>query len=80
MDAYSRMSEIDSLCDLPRMIRNKNRKRDVYNVCHVSRWLSRSCLWEHHKRQRPRYERDLCLMWEHAHRPTRVQVDELQER
>ena len=57
MDAYSSMSEIDSLCDLPRMIRNKNRKRDVYNVCHVSRWLSRSCLWEHHKCQRPGHER-----------------------
>jgi len=79
MDAYSRMSEIDSLCDLPRMIRNKNKKRDVYNVCHVSRWLSRSCLWEHHKCQWPGHERNLYFVREHAHGPTRIQVDELQE-
>lgn len=79
MDAYSRMSEIDSLCDLPRMIRNKNRKRDVYNVCHVSRWLNRSCLWKHHKCQRPGHERNLYFVREHAHGLTRIQVDELQE-
>ena len=79
MDTYSRMSEIDSLCDLPRMIRNKNRKRDVYNVCHVSRWLSRSCLLEHHKCQRPGHERNLYFVREHAHGPTRIQVDELHE-
>lgn len=79
MDAYSRMSEIDSLCDLPRMIRNKNRKRDVYNVCNVSRWLSRSCLRKHHQRQWPGNERNLRPLREHADRSARVPVDELQK-
>ena len=58
--------------------KKSNRKWDAYNVCNVSRWLHCSCIWEHHQRQWPGNERNLCLMREYAHRPTRVQVNELQ--